>query len=111
MGQTHEVEANGGSTWSSKAALTANRISSGDFATILSGKTERPVRDATGLKGVYELKLEWTPGNPGTEPKPEQPTAPSIFTAVQEQLGLKLETIKAPIEMLVIDRAERPTEN
>jgi uncharacterized protein (TIGR03435 family) len=61
------------------------------------------------LKGVYELKLEWTPENPGTEPKPDQP--PSIFTALQEQLGLKLETTRCPVEMLVIDRAEKPAEN
>jgi uncharacterized protein (TIGR03435 family) len=108
----HEVEANGGSTWSSnRGVLAANRVSMDYFATILSGVTERPVRDATGLKGVYELKLEWTTENPGAEPKQEQSTGPSIFTAVQEQLGLKLETTKAPIEVLVIDRAEKPTEN
>jgi uncharacterized protein (TIGR03435 family) len=61
----------------------------------------------TGLKAVYELKLEWAQENAGAEPS----AAPSIFTAVQEQLGLKLESTKAPIEMLIIDGAEKPAEN
>jgi uncharacterized protein (TIGR03435 family) len=109
----HEVEPKGGSTWSSsRGLLTANRISMEYFASILSSVTERPVKDMTGLKAVYELKLEWMPENAGTEPKPEQSSAaPSIFTALQEQLGLKLETTKAPVEMLIIDRAEKPVEN
>jgi bla regulator protein BlaR1 len=107
----HEVE-KGGSTWSNnRGLLTANKISMEDLASILSSATERPVRDMTGLKAVYELKLEWTPENIGGEPKPEQLAGPSIFTALQEQLGLKLETTKAPVEMLVIDRAEKPVEN
>jgi uncharacterized protein (TIGR03435 family) len=102
-----EVE-KGGSTWNSgRGVLTANRISMDYFAAILSGVAERPVKDMTGLKAVYELKLEWTPENAGEEPS----AGPSIFTALQEQLGLKLETIKAPIEMLVVDRAEKPAEN
>jgi uncharacterized protein (TIGR03435 family) len=105
----HEVE-KGGSTWSmNRGVLTANKISMEDLASILSSVTERPVRDATGLKAVYELKIEWTPES--TEAKPEPSNAPSIFVALQEQLGLKLETTKAPIEMLVIDRAEKPAEN
>jgi uncharacterized protein (TIGR03435 family) len=104
----HEVEPKGGSTWNSnRGVLTANRISMDYFASILSGVMERPVKDATGLKAVYELKLEWAPENAATESS----FAPSIFTALQEQLGLKLETTKAPIETLVIDRAERPAEN
>ncbi len=82
------------------------------FTSILSSVTERPVKDMTGLKAVYKLKLEWMPESAGTEPKPEQSSAaPSIFTALQEQLGLKLETTKAPVEMLIIDRAEKPVEN
>jgi uncharacterized protein (TIGR03435 family) len=106
------VEPKDGSSWrSSRGLLTAKRISMEGLAAFLAGVTERPVKDMTGLAAVYELKLEWTPENAGGEPKPEQSAAPSIFTALQEQLGLKLETTKAPIEMLVIDRAERPTEN
>jgi bla regulator protein BlaR1 len=108
----HEVEPKGGSTWNNnRGTLAAKQISMEGLAAFLAGVTERPVKDMTGLKAVYELKLEWTPENPGGEPKPEPSNAPSIFVALQEQLGLKLETTKAPIEMLVIDRAEKPTEN
>jgi uncharacterized protein (TIGR03435 family) len=101
----HEVELKSGSTWSmGKGALTANQISMDYLASILSTVAERPVKDATGLKGVYELKLEWSPDN-------EPSSSPSFFTALQEQLGLKLEPTKAPIDVLVIDKAEKPTEN
>jgi uncharacterized protein (TIGR03435 family) len=81
------------------------------LASMLSSATGRPVRDTTGLKAVYDLKLEWLPENAGAEPKPEQSNVPSIFIALQEQLGLKLESTKAPIEVLVIDRVEKPAEN
>jgi len=69
---------------------------------------DRPVIDQTGLKGNYDFKLEWTPDrvlNPDA-------VAPSLFTAVQEQLGLKLEPRKAPVEIIVVDSADKaPTEN
>jgi uncharacterized protein (TIGR03435 family) len=63
----------------------------------------RPVFERTGLKGYYDIDLEWAPS----------PTddGPSLFTAVQEQLGLKLESTKAPLDVIVIEHAERPTEN
>lgn len=108
----HEAEAKGGSSWNSnRGVLSGNRMSMEDLAAFLSVVTERPVRDMTGLKANYDLKLEWAPETPGGEPKTEPSTAPSIFTALQEQLGLKLETTKASIEMLIIDRAEKPVEN
>jgi uncharacterized protein (TIGR03435 family) len=70
---------------------------------------DRPVLDETGLSGLYNFTLEWTPdGISGPAPGA---TGPSIFTAVQEQLGLKLETRHAPTEFLIIDRLEKPTEN
>jgi len=73
-------------------------------------ETERPIIDRTGLSGMYEVKLEWTPSrqtqNADTAP------GPSLFTAVTEQLGLKLEARKGPVEILVVDRAEKvPAEN
>jgi uncharacterized protein (TIGR03435 family) len=69
---------------------------------------DRPVIDQTGLKGRYDFTLEWTPDNL----PPGDSTAPSLFTAVQEQLGLKLESRKAPVEIVVVDSAEKtPTEN
>ena len=73
-------------------------------------ETERPIIDRTGLSGMYEVKLEWTLSrqtqNADTAP------GPSLFTAVTEQLGLKLEARKGPVEILVVDRAEKvPADN
>ena len=71
----------------------------------------RTVTDKTGLTGIYDIDLKWTPED-GDEAKDSGAEAgPSIFTALQEQLGLKLQPSKGPVETLVIDRAELPTEN
>ena len=87
---------------------------------LLSSELRRPVRDKTGLMGKYDFKLTYTPdpvqqAPPGASPPeavpPADSNAPSIFTAVQEQLGLRLESSRGPVEVLVIDNAERPTEN
>jgi uncharacterized protein (TIGR03435 family) len=90
----------------------------------LSNQLGRPVLDRTGLKGNFDFKLEWTPEPgqsggpfggvppPGVDvPPPPDPNGPSVFTAVQEQLGLRLESQKGPVEILVIDRVEKPSEN
>jgi bla regulator protein BlaR1 len=87
----------------------------------LSNVTGRPVIDKTGLIGKYDFVLEWTPdpgadaraqgfGDGVTEPAPA-PGGPTIFTALQEQLGLRLEAQKGPVPNIVIDRAEKPSEN
>ena len=90
------------------------------LAQYLTGMLRRPVLDRTELKGSYDFKLEWTPDPEGygklAEEKAEgtaapDPSGPSIFTALQEQLGLKLESRKGPVEILVIDRAEKPFAN
>lgn len=93
------------------------------FADFLSRELGRPVMDRTDLKGKYGFKLEWAPapGESGAEslglppvalpPPSADSTAPSIFTALEEQLGLKLESTKGPAEMVVIDHVERPSEN
>ena len=82
--------------------------------------------DKTSLKGEYDFTLQWTPepgqGSPqnfGLAPQPPRPegppppdlSGPSIFTAVREQLGLRLVSQKAPVEIIVIDRVEKPSEN
>ena len=70
---------------------------------------ERPVVDTTGLPGRYDFTLTWTPS---TAPAgDEAATAPGIFTAVQEQLGLRLQPTKAAADVLVIEHAERPSAN
>jgi bla regulator protein BlaR1 len=78
---------------------------------------DRPVIDKTGIPGKYRVYLEFavdqtTPGAlEFTAPPSDEPPAPSIFTVVEQQLGLKLEATKGPREFLVIDRVERPSEN
>jgi uncharacterized protein (TIGR03435 family) len=67
----------------------------------------RPVLDQTGLQGRYDFRLSWTSI---AEVAPELP-GPSLFTALQEQLGLRLQPIKTPVDAIVIDHIERPTEN
>jgi uncharacterized protein (TIGR03435 family) len=74
----------------------------------LASATGRPVIDKTGLTAKYDYKLEYAP----EDQQPDaDPTGPSIFTAVQEQLGLKLESAKGPVEIFVIDHVERPSGN
>jgi bla regulator protein blaR1 len=93
------------------------------LANFLTQSVGRPVIDRTGLTSFYDLTLKWTPdpgGNPapfglpaGVLPQapqpPADPDAPNIFTAVQEQLGLKLEAGRGPVEVVVIERLEKPT--
>jgi uncharacterized protein (TIGR03435 family) len=99
-----------------------------ELADVLSRQSDlggRKVLDRSGLKGNYDILLRWTPdqsqgamlqgppnGSPGlgNAPPPDS-SGPSIFTAVQEQLGLKLESTKGPVEVIVIDHIERPSEN
>ncbi len=72
-------------------------------------ETGRPIIDETGLRGMYEVKLEWAPSQ---QQNADTSSAPSLFTAVSEQLGLKLEGRKGPVEILVVDSAEKvPTDN
>jgi uncharacterized protein (TIGR03435 family) len=78
------------------------------LASYLSSITGRRVIDQTGLTGPYTFSLKWTPDD---RPATGDTSAPSLVTAIQEQLGLKLESTKGPVEILVIDHAEKPTEN
>jgi uncharacterized protein (TIGR03435 family) len=73
----------------------------------LSWRLGRPVIDRTGLEGRYELTLKWADDDSASG----GPDGPSLFTAIQEQLGLKLESTKGPVPVLVIDHAEKPSEN
>ena len=73
------------------------------------GIVDYDVVDRTNLTGVFDLDLEWAPDSGGAAPSPD--AGASIFTAIQEQLGLKLEPFTAPLDVIVIDSAERPAEN
>jgi len=83
------------------------------LAQYLGGIVERPVVDQTGLQGPFDIHLEFTPDfNPiGPNGPLADPNGPSIFSAIQEQLGLKLEPAKGPVEMLFIEDAQRPSPN
>jgi uncharacterized protein (TIGR03435 family) len=69
---------------------------------------DRPVFDRTGLQGFFDFTLEWTPETARSD---STANGPSLFTALEEQLGLKLQPEKSALEYLVVDRAERPSEN
>ena len=75
---------------------------------MLTDVLHRTVIDKTGLTGNYDLALKWSPDD---SPSEETDSDPSIFTAVQEQLGLKLQPAKGPVDTLVIDHVEMPTPN
>jgi uncharacterized protein (TIGR03435 family) len=85
-------------------SITASKVTMPMFIRLLSQLLGRSVLDKTGLAGNYDFKLEWTPDE-------AEGDGPSVFTAIQEQLGLKLDSQKGPVETLVIDHAEKPTEN
>jgi len=76
------------------------------LAKSLAGQAHRTIIDKTGLTGHFDLTLQWSSDD---NPDPGTDSAPGIFTAVQEQLGLKLEPAKGPVETLVVDHAEMPT--
>ena len=105
-----------------RGQLNGNKIPLAMLAQQIAQQLGRTVIDKTGLKGEFDISLEWTPepghggggppvGPPGDAPPPVGGSGPTIFTAVQEQLGLRLESEKGPVEILVIDNVAKPTEN
>ncbi|HEV2688630.1 MAG TPA: TIGR03435 family protein [Bryobacteraceae bacterium] len=98
---------------SQNTRLIAENVTMGAFAKQLSRDRDigKLVVDKTGLTGGFSFELDWA--RERLESRPEQPAEdhPSIFTALQEQLGLKLESAKVPISAIVIDRAEKPVGN
>ena len=85
-------------------ALGGKKASMALFAERLSEQLRRPVFDRTGIQGEFDFKVDYA-----IDDNPE--TGPSIFNAIQEELGLKLETTKGPIETLIIEHAEKPGGN
>ena len=80
----------------------------------LARELGRVIIDKTGIAGRYDVTLKWTPDADGASPDKgteDTSSGPSIFTALQEQLGLKLESTKGPVQVLVIDHIEMPSEN
>jgi uncharacterized protein (TIGR03435 family) len=104
---------------SHRGYLSANGASTEFLAELLSRQTDRPVLDRTGLSGTYNFELKWTPddlhtnlGQTHDDSGKNNADGPSIFTAVEEQAGLKLKPARAPVEVLVVDQVQKtPTAN
>lgn len=94
------------------SSMKATGITMQDAARDLSGELGRTVVDKTGLNGSYDLQLTWTPeAGAGDGTQADAASGPTLFTALQEQLGLKLEAAKGPVQILVIDTIQKPGEN
>jgi bla regulator protein blaR1 len=105
--------------------MIGQAITMGHLAQILSQILGTTIVDKTGLPGTYDITLQWTPdanppstiGAAGAGPNTPDAAAPAdtsgatIFTALEEQLGLKLESQKGPVDVIVIDHVEEPSEN
>jgi len=109
------VEPGQGATNGRPGRLEATKITMQKLCDLFAKMVGMPVGNETGLSGAYSFTLEWTPDET-TRVDPDSPAAPSgkpsLFAALQEQLGLKLEGRKGPVEVLVVDHIERtPTEN
>jgi uncharacterized protein (TIGR03435 family) len=106
-----------GLVWIQDGQLTCQAVAMLELTRILSQRLGHNVLDKTGLTGKYDLAMQWPP--PEDRPGPmfdagenaAESSGPSIFTVIQEQLGLKLESHKAPVEVLVIDHVEAPSAN
>jgi len=93
--------------------LVAGAMPMSLLASNLSGQVQRIVVDRTGLSGAWDFEITFAPERPlnpppGVEFPPADPNAPSLFTAMQEQLGLKLQSARGPVEVLVVERVEQP---
>jgi len=113
------VEAGQGGTTVGRVMVKAPKVSMTQLADLLSSAIDRPVKDLTELPGVYDIDLKWMPddappvdaASAGDRQSPTaRAPATSVFSAVQE-IGLKLQAQKLPIEVLVVDHAEKPSEN
>jgi uncharacterized protein (TIGR03435 family) len=108
-----------------RGELTSQALPMSGLARLLSQQLGRTVIDKTGLTAKYDFTLHWTPDEgegasfpgagggpqPTNSAPPSDSSGPSLFTALQEQLGLKLESQKGPVEIIVIEHVERPSEN
>jgi uncharacterized protein (TIGR03435 family) len=104
------TKSNGLSIGLGRAHLSAEGITAPLLCEQLAQILDQPVVDQTGLPGRYDVALRWTPDD-APPPAPNTDPAPSFFTAIEEQLGLKLQSQKGPVEVLVIDQLTQPTEN
>jgi uncharacterized protein (TIGR03435 family) len=88
-----------------RVVMSVKGVTMTDVAKALQRRAGRTIEDRTGLQGTYDFQIQWAP-----EPSPDSDD-PSLFTVLKEQLGLKLQPAKGPIETLVVDQVERPSAN
>ena len=115
----NETNPNGppGAGFKAPGVMFVSNATMGDFATVMQGNVlDRPVLDRTGLQGRFDFTLNWTPDESqfrgtGIQVPPAAADAklPGLFTAIQEQIGLRFESVTAPVEVIVIDGAEKPS--
>jgi len=97
--------ATGSNSNGGRGQLTVTGMTLAKFADLLSRELKSPVADLTETSGAYDFKLEWSiDGDPNDDQS-------ALFEALQSQLGVKLESRKLPLDLIVVDRAERPSEN
>jgi uncharacterized protein (TIGR03435 family) len=94
----------------STTALTGTALSISKVMTLVQAKSDRIILDKTGFTGLFDVQLEFSPDLGIAAPGADPSSAPSLFTAIQE-IGLKLNSAKAPLEVLVIDSVKKPAEN
>lgn len=119
--QVQQAQLGGCGSTGGPGQRTSRGVTMAELATSLSGLVNRVVINRTGLGGAFDFELQWTPdqfqgagplgGIPGAPPPAPSTdsTFPSLFTALQEQLGLRLDSQRGPVEVIVIDHVERPT--
>jgi uncharacterized protein (TIGR03435 family) len=90
-----------------RIALYDNRMTMEQLAKTCSGQLGKPVTDTTGLKGQYEIRLHWVSDTGAARPAPSDPGGPTLIQALPNQLGLRLEPKKGPVEYLVVDHMEK----
>ena len=100
-----------GNTSVNGTTLDATGVRIGDLCANLGRILDRSVIDKTGLASFYDITLTWQEGPTPAENGLQETSSPSLFTALQEQLGLKLTSTKGPVDVLVVDKATPPNEN
>jgi len=99
------------STHHSRNSFTAQNMSMESLAATVSDALGTPVTDATGVSGAFDIALKWSPEESPAKAVDNVSTVPSLPEALQQQLGLRLESRKVSMEVLVVEHAEKPTEN
>jgi len=106
---TPHNDGTGSGTRKTCGQLKGTRLTMDTIATVLSRQLDRDVLNQTNLPGKYDFQLDWTPDyGPCSD---DAPVRPAFVTAIQQQLGLKLEAGKGPAEYLIVEHIDRPTEN